>query len=129
MSLVSQVFYTRAIVIIGLKNMHKSGNIHSIIYPQTQTWKTTHPRAPPMPHNCAPFYGLQLLLFLWLPFYVSGTPNVLVHYSAGVGRTGTFIALYRLMAKVDEGQASESIDIFNEVFKLREDRCSMVSYR
>ena len=70
--------------------------------------------------------------------------KILVHCSAGVGRTGTFIALYQLMElldrKVDEyrksiGKQSSNlneleeitIDIFNTVFTLRRQRCLMVS--
>ena len=68
--------------------------------------------------------------------------KLLVHCAAGVGRTGTFIALYQLMEILDEkvakyklGASSDkedslndhSIDIFNIVFDLRKKRCEMVS--
>ena len=71
--------------------------------------------------------------------------KILVHSSLGVGRTGTFIALLELLdmldAKLSEfkqlnrimpQQTSRiieetSIDIFNTVFRLRKQRCEMVS--
>ena len=72
--------------------------------------------------------------------------TILVHCSAGGGRTGTFIALYQIMAQLEEiasisGRGTsgmsekdweeyyypKTIDIFNTVLKLRSKRCQMVS--
>ena len=58
--------------------------------------------------------------------------NILVHCSAGVGRTGTFIALYQLMDLLDvlskeNSGLSNTIDIFNTVLQLRSKRIMMVS--
>ena len=63
--------------------------------------------------------------------------NILVHGSAGVGRTGTFIALYKIMEQLDylvpkydfakEVNKDKTIDILNTVFKLRSKRVFMVS--
>ena len=75
--------------------------------------------------------------------------KVLVHCAAGVGRTGTFIALYHLMEELDEkvvqyltedepstssGNEDDdidnkiTIDVFQTVFNLRKKRCEMVKY-
>ena len=75
--------------------------------------------------------------------------KVLVHCAAGVGRTGTFIALYHLMEELDEkvvqylteedepstssGNEDDdlddkiTIDVFQTVFNLRKKRCEMVN--
>merc|ERR1712080_10085 len=48
-----------------------------------------------------------------------------VHCSAGVGRTGTFIAVDQLMRIVDDSSIKE-IDIFNVIYQLRKERRYMV---
>ncbi|XP_061180601.1 receptor-type tyrosine-protein phosphatase mu-like [Saccostrea echinata] len=54
--------------------------------------------------------------------YESGAP-LLVHCSAGVGRTGTFIALDSLL---EQGKEMGRINVFEFVKQMREDRMSMV---
>jgi hypothetical protein len=49
-----------------------------------------------------------------------------VHCSAGVGRTGTFFAMSRIMDEIDDGV--HSIDVFSTVLALRKDRRLMVTF-
>jgi protein tyrosine phosphatase len=48
---------------------------------------------------------------------------ILVHCSAGVGRTGTLIAVDNLLQHISE---NKKVDIFGTVFKLRKQRVNMV---
>ena len=74
------------------------------------------------------FYQLSHNHWPWHDFFLlSDDSKILVHCSAGVGRTGTFMGLYKLMTKIDAGLCSRKIDVFNEVFRLRQDRCLMVT--
>ncbi|XP_052089968.1 tyrosine-protein phosphatase 10D-like [Mytilus californianus] len=51
---------------------------------------------------------------------------MIVHCSAGVGRTGTFIALDHMMQFIRDHDFDSSIDIFDFVVKMRECRMYMV---
>ncbi|XP_053398222.1 tyrosine-protein phosphatase 10D-like [Mercenaria mercenaria] len=51
---------------------------------------------------------------------------MIIHCSAGVGRTGTYIALDHLMQFINEHDFAVEIDIFDLVLKLRENRQHMV---
>ncbi|XP_055884531.1 receptor-type tyrosine-protein phosphatase alpha-like, partial [Biomphalaria glabrata] len=53
----------------------------------------------------------------------SSTAPVVVHCSAGVGRTGTFIALHNIMS---QAMHTGHIDFYNTLVKLREDRFLMI---
>ncbi|KAK3755526.1 hypothetical protein RRG08_063602, partial [Elysia crispata] len=57
---------------------------------------------------------------------VSATPGsgpLLVHCSAGVGRTGTFIALCHLLQEAEE---TGKMDFLSTLWRLRQDRMSMI---
>uniref|UniRef100_A0A182Z141 protein-tyrosine-phosphatase n=1 Tax=Biomphalaria glabrata TaxID=6526 RepID=A0A182Z141_BIOGL len=51
---------------------------------------------------------------------------IIVHCSAGVGRTGTFIALDYFMQYIEKHSLQDSIDVFSYVMKMRNNRVSMV---
>ncbi|XP_020920200.1 receptor-type tyrosine-protein phosphatase V-like isoform X4 [Sus scrofa] len=52
-----------------------------------------------------------------------GTGPILVHCSAGVGRSGTFVALSRLLQQLEEEQ---TVDVFHTVYTLRLHRPLMI---
>ncbi|CAH7206401.1 receptor-type tyrosine-protein phosphatase V [Phodopus roborovskii] len=54
---------------------------------------------------------------------VQGKGPTLVHCSAGVGRTGTFVALLRLLQQLEEEQV---VDVFNTVYMFRLHRPLMI---
>ncbi|XP_005097496.2 tyrosine-protein phosphatase 10D [Aplysia californica] len=51
---------------------------------------------------------------------------IVVHCSAGVGRTGTFIALDYFTQYVDKHSLDDNVDVFSFVMKMRENRPRMV---
>lgn len=53
----------------------------------------------------------------------SGSGPILVHCSAGVGRTGTFILVDRLLQHI---RSRSMIDIFGVVLEMRNYRCNMI---
>uniref|UniRef100_A0A8C0X701 Receptor-type tyrosine-protein phosphatase V n=1 Tax=Castor canadensis TaxID=51338 RepID=A0A8C0X701_CASCN len=54
---------------------------------------------------------------------IQGMGPILVHCSAGVGRTGTFVALLRLLQQLEEEQV---VDVFHAVYVLRLNRPLMI---
>jgi protein tyrosine phosphatase len=61
-----------------------------------------------------------------IDFIRSSSPPVLVHCSAGVGRTGTLITLYHLISVMDILKKNARISVFGTVRRLREQRWGMV---
>ena len=57
-------------------------------------------------------------------FIVTDNP-ILIHCSAGVGRTGTFIAVYKLILDYFNPKVSV-LDPFKTVFEMRQQRMKMV---
>lgn len=55
--------------------------------------------------------------------YPSNNHPIIAHCSAGVGRSGTFIALDRILQHI---QTHDTVDIFNIVCEMRRERCHMV---
>ena len=53
-------------------------------------------------------------------------PHVLVHCSAGVGRTGTLIALYHMIITLQAMKNNPRISVFGTVRRLREQRWGLV---
>ena len=69
----------------------------------------------------------QILIDMILQIQEQNFNRIVVHCSAGVGRTGTFLALNRLIYNVKH--KSKTIDIFGTVLSLRNDRRMMVSLK
>ena len=77
------------------------------------------------PDHGVPDYPTSLLLFVrrvTAANYDSASP-IIVHCSAGVGRTGTFITLFTQLQRIKE---ENNVDIFNFVQSMRYNRCCMV---
>ncbi|XP_067664385.1 uncharacterized protein [Haliotis asinina] len=75
------------------------------------------------PDHGQPSSGQSLLDFYYHAKATFGAGPVIVHCSAGIGRTGTFIALDCL---VDQATAEGVVDVFQCVKKLRYQRVNMV---
>ena len=78
------------------------------------------------PDHGVPRYATALLGFIRnvrKSHFPSDPAPLLVHCSAGVGRTGTLIVL-DIMLQVLEAQAG--INVYHSILKLRRQRCSMV---
>ncbi|RUS79044.1 hypothetical protein EGW08_013201, partial [Elysia chlorotica] len=75
------------------------------------------------PDKSVPDSPWALVDFYHTVWAAPGSGPLLVHCSAGVGRTGTFIALCQLM---QEAEATGAIDFLSTLRRLRQDRMSMI---
>ncbi|KAK0065014.1 receptor-type tyrosine-protein phosphatase T, partial [Biomphalaria pfeifferi] len=75
------------------------------------------------PDKSVPTASWSLVDFEQRVFTVATSEPIVVHCSAGVGRTGTFIALHNVM---QQAEATGNVDFFNTVNNLRKDRMFMV---
>jgi len=77
------------------------------------------------PDHGVPLYPTSLLAFhkKFCCCYDNSSGPTVIHCSAGVGRTGTFIALDYLL---DEAKAEGKVDVFGCVCRMRNNRVNMV---
>ncbi len=77
------------------------------------------------PDHGVPEYATSLLGYLRRvrKSHLPNGPPLLVHCSAGVGRTGTFIVLDAMLQRI---QSERTINVLQCVQELRERRCQMV---
>ena len=71
-----------------------------------------------------------LMLYETIPFLILSSLShayscfiLLLCCSAGVGRTGTFIVIDRLLQQI---QREDNIDVFGTILEMREYRCNMI---
>ena len=100
---------------IKMMSVHYMGNITQVKHFHFTAW----------PDHDVPTLYDELLLFVSKvqEGLIKTKAPILVHCSAGVGRTGTFITLYNLQAAIQKGKP---ISIYNIVHEMREHRPQMV---
>ncbi|XP_037680967.1 receptor-type tyrosine-protein phosphatase V-like [Choloepus didactylus] len=95
--------------------------------PQQQQQRVKQLQFTTWPDHSIPEAPGSLLSFVEVVREQAGTSwgrgPILVHCSAGVGRTGTFVALLRLLQQLEEEQV---VDVFNTVYALRLHRPLMI---
>ncbi|XP_028402580.1 receptor-type tyrosine-protein phosphatase delta-like isoform X10 [Dendronephthya gigantea] len=79
------------------------------------------------PDHGVPKYPTQLLAFrrLFRTHHMQQSGPIVVHCSAGVGRTGVFLAIDTILERLEKGVIN-SIDVFGHVCAMRERRMNMI---
>ena len=93
--------------------------------PDSSSYKLTQFHYVAWPDHDVPQLFIELLDFIQMikKHHIRDRTPLLVHCSAGVGRSGTFIALYNLLGAVSVG---ETISVYRIVNEMREYRPQMV---
>jgi len=107
---------------------HRSADVNKVIVQiQFTNWRDRS--APSDPHDLLQLVQLSRVMYnQFSPKDTTESSPLLVHCSAGVGRTGTFICVDQMMRAVDNRQTVD-LDIFNTIYQLRRDRMYMVQTR
>jgi protein tyrosine phosphatase len=85
------------------------------------------------PDHCQPddYTTIEKLIEFINVYRANFQTPILIHCSAGIGRTGTFIAIYNLIkclhVEHHQGRSRLFFSVFNIVRKLREQRFGMVT--
>ncbi|CAB3997379.1 receptor-type tyrosine- phosphatase epsilon-like isoform X2 [Paramuricea clavata] len=97
--------------------LNKDGEEREVRHYYFQSW----------PDHGVPKYPTQLLAFRrhFRTHHVEQSGPIVVHCSAGVGRTGVFLAVDTILDKLEKGVIN-SIDVFGQVCAMRERRMNMI---
>jgi len=99
---------------VSLEDQHEEGKVHVVRQLHLTNW----------PDHGVPDHANSLLAFIHVAANFRDTEYSVVHCSAGVGRTGTYLALLSLTQQIQSG--CDSVDIMQTVTQLREKRPKMV---
>ena len=93
---------------------------------QEETSKVTHLQCTAWPDHGTPELENDFDSLNYLIQEIDKCHPVVMHCSAGIGRTGTLIALYHLTKTIQTQTSSPRISVFGTVRRLREQRLGMV---
>ncbi|CAB4029490.1 receptor-type tyrosine- phosphatase S, partial [Paramuricea clavata] len=106
-----------AYYVIHTLQLKKDGEEREVRHYFFQSW----------PDHGVPKYPTQILAFRrhFRTHHMEQSGPIIVHCSAGVGRTGVFLAIDTILDKFEKGVIN-SIDVFGQVCAMRERRMHMV---